>query len=121
MNKRFGLALILAVSGGSLGCHARSAEDYRRDTRALLETRSERIRSCYDSALAADENATGTVVVRFTVAEDTGTITSPSVLPESTAPAPLGECVVQSLEGLALDPADARKGDATFVWEFQTS
>ena len=117
---KFFLASVLAAA---TGCefHARSPEDYRSDTRALLETRSEQIQRCYDDVLAKNPNASGTVVVSFTVMEDSGTIANPRVAPESTAPAPLGECIVKSVDGLALRPPDQRKGEATFVWEFTRS
>ena len=52
--------------------HARSADNYRKDTRALLETKSADIKACFDNVLKKNEKAGGTVVVRFTVQADTG-------------------------------------------------
>ena len=101
--------------------HARSPEEYRRDTRALLDTRKAETQSCYDEALRIDPKAAGTVVVRFTIADGTGAITSAQVLPESTAPAPLGDCVILALHGLTLEPPDEREGHATLVWNFDRS
>lgn len=98
--------------------HARSPEDYASVTRALLETRSEQIQSCYDGVLKSNKDAAGTVVVHFTVKEETGAVTGAEVMPESTAAPELGQCIVSALEGLQLDPPDERQGDATFVWEF---
>ena len=121
MTKPLTIALALSVLASATGCsfHARSPEDYKNDTRAVLETRSTQIQSCYDAALSTDPNAAGNVVVSFTVMEKTGEITDPQVLPESSAPAPLGQCIVEAINGLALQPPDERKGDATFVWEFR--
>jgi hypothetical protein len=115
------LASSLVVLLGASACtfYARGPEDYRKDTRALLETRSAQINTCYDAAKAKDPSARGTVVVRFQVAKDTGAITDPKVLPESTAPAALGQCIVDAIKDLRLEPSDKRVGDATFVWEFK--
>jgi hypothetical protein len=108
----------LALGGCSGSFYARSAEDYRQATRALLETRQDQFKACYDGVIKADPNAGGTVAVHFLVEEKTGKITSPTALPESSAPEPLRACVVQTLDGLALDPPDQRKGDATMLFEF---
>ena len=120
MNTRFvpGL-LILAAGASACSFHARSPEDYQSATRALLETRSGQIKTCYDEVLKQDKDASGTVVVHFTVMPETGDITGAEVTPESTAPAPLGQCIVQAMDGLSLDPPDAREGDATFSWDFE--
>ncbi len=112
----------LAVSflGCSFQYHARDADTYRRDTRALLSTKNADIRACYDQQLKTNENASGDVVVDFKVQEDTGTILNAAVNQErTTAPAALSQCVVDALDGLALDPPDAREGVATFTWEFK--
>lgn len=98
--------------------HARGPDDYREATRAVLETRSEQIQSCYDGVLKSNSDAAGNVVVHFTVKEETGAIVGAEVLAESTAAPEVGECIVQALDGLALDPPDEREGDATFAWEF---
>lgn len=37
----------------------------------------------------------------------------------TTAPAPLGQCVLRAVEGLKLDPGDRMEGHATFVYDFQ--
>jgi TonB family protein len=117
------IAFALLAGAFATGCqfYARGPEDYRKATRTLLETKSSQIDGCFDEVLKKDSKAAGTVVVHFTVAHDTGKVTDAKVLPESTAPAPLGECVVKAVEGLSLDPSDKRDGDATFVWEFQAS
>jgi len=38
---------------------------------------------------------------------------------ETTANEPLQSCVLSQFDGLKLDPADARKGDATYAWAFE--
>lgn len=113
--------LTFVVAAGVLSCefHARSPEDYRQAVRTVIETRNVQIQGCYDDVLKQDSNAAGTVVVHFSVTEDTGSIMKPELTPESTAPQALGQCVVNALAGLTLAPPDAREGDATFVWEFQ--
>jgi hypothetical protein len=111
---------VLALTAGC-SFAARSPDMYRDDTRKVLETRGSQIQSCYDEVLKTDRTAKGSVVVHFSVVEETGVITAPEVLPESTAPAPLSQCVVKALDGLVLDPPDQRKGDATFAWEFNAS
>lgn len=102
------------------GCqfYARSPEDYKNATRGVLETRSAQVQSCYDSVLKKEPAASGNVVVHFTVKEKTGDIVDVEALPSSTAPPEVGQCVVNALQGLTLDPPDQRKGDATFIWEF---
>jgi len=112
--------LCAATLGAGCSFHARDAESYRRETRALLETRNPDIKACYDAALKGGDKPAGLVVVKFTVAKETGKLTGASVVAEqSTAPAGLGECVVKAIDGLTLDPPDARDGDATFQWAFE--
>lgn len=104
------------------GCsfHARDAADYQKVTRELVESKGADIKSCYDSALKVDPKVAGTVVVKFTVQHETGKIANAKVdETSSSAPANLGQCIVNALEGLVLEPPDARDGDATFQWEFQ--
>jgi hypothetical protein len=105
----------LAGCGGT----ARNAETYRADTRQLLDVRSSQLRTCYDEALANDATLAGTVKVHFVVAKKTGAISNVTLDPQSSAPEPVGRCVVQALEGLKLDPADRNEGRATFEYTFQ--
>jgi hypothetical protein len=112
----------LAVALGLLsGCqfYARGPEDYRAVTRELVETRSSKIHDCYEEILKKTPDAAGTVVVRFDLEPKTGKLVAVAVQEESTAPKELGACVVNALEGLALEPPDERKGEATFSWEFK--
>ena len=116
----FSFSLLTAVMAAGCSFHARSAEDYRKATRELLETRNTDIRSCYDAELKKDPKAAGPVVVKFKVQKASGKIADAKVDDvNSTAPATLGQCVVQAIDGLALDPPDEREGDASFQWEFQ--
>lgn len=116
-------ALALSVLGAAAGCefHARSPEDYRSVTRSLIETRTSQIQSCYDDALKTNKEAKGTVTVHFFVQEDSGALDKIEALPSSTAPEALQQCVVTALQGLILQPPDARKGDATFSFEFSAN
>jgi len=113
--------LVLVAFASLCGCqfYARSADDYRKATRDLLETKNADIKSCYDAQLKTNPTQTGKVVVHFTVEKETGKIKGPAVDGSSTAPAELGACVVRAIDGLTLDPPDKRDGDATFSWEFQ--
>jgi len=119
--------LVLATALFALfasGCsfHARDADSYRKATRALLETRSADIKSCYDVELKKDPKVGGKVVVTFTVKKETGTIADVKVVEDkSDAPASLSECVVKAIDGLALEPPDERDGIAQFQWEFQAT
>lgn len=48
---------------------------------------------------------------------DHGKVTNVSA-GSGTAPSALGACVVNAINGLTLDPPDARTGDATFDYAF---
>ncbi len=116
------LVLLASTLGAcSMSYFARSPEDYRVATRALLESKQSDFTRCYEGLLVRTPDAAGTVAVQFVVEEKTGKILTPSSLPESTAPAPLQECVVNGLNGLALDPPDQRKGMATMTFDFGRS
>lgn len=121
MNKNLLSACVL-VALGSSACSfaARSPEMYRDDTQKLLATKSEALKACYDGVLKGDPKAQGSVVVTFEVTEETGEIVNAAVKDDATtAPAPVRDCVVQSLQGLTLAPGDARKGLATFSYDFE--
>jgi hypothetical protein len=110
--------LVAGLGACSFEYHARSPEDYRAATRALLESKQSDFTSCYAGVIKATPEAKGSVAVSFEVEEKTGKIVTPKSLPESTAPQPLQECVVNGLNGLALDPPDQRKGVATMTFDF---
>jgi len=111
-------ALVAGLGACSFEYHARSPEDYRAATRALLESKQSDFTNCYAGVIKATPDAKGSVAVSFEVEEKTGKIVTPKSLPESTAPQPLQECVVNGLNGLALEPPDQRKGVATMTFDF---
>ncbi|MGH1348509.1 MAG: AgmX/PglI C-terminal domain-containing protein [Nannocystales bacterium] len=113
-------SMILASVALSMGCSfiARGEDQYRTDTRALLETRNADVRSCYDKELANNPALSGDVVVNFTVEKKTGAIMNATAAEGSTAPESLQTCVVTAVDGLALTPEDRRDGQATFTYTF---
>lgn len=115
------IASVTLLASFAAGCSfiARGEDQYRTDTRALLETRNDAIRSCYDNALAANPGLSGDVVVQFTVEKKTGTIANATAAEGSTAPTELQDCVVSAVDGLALTPEDRRDGQATFTYTFR--
>lgn len=122
MSRSFTLGGAALIALALAGCqfHARGPEDYRKVTREVLETRNGDIRGCYDKELEKDPKASGTVVVKLTVEKDTGVIKDVRLDEKATtAPKSLGQCVVGALDGLKIDPPDARDGQATFSWELK--
>jgi hypothetical protein len=116
-NKLLSLVAVAALTG--CGFAARSPEMYRDDTQKVLETKNADIKACYDGILKGQPGVGGKVTVKFEVEEDTGKIKNVTVdQPSSNAPPAVGECVKKSLEGLAINPPDARLGQAAFVYEF---
>ena len=116
--------LLLAASAVVPGCScvARDAETYRADTRTVLETRNDAVKTCYDEALKADPALDGNVVVTFKVEKKTGKIIDPKVdSGRTTAPESLGQCIVEAIDGLELDPVDQREGQATMAWTFRAN
>ena len=100
---------------------ARGPARYRDDTRAVLETRNEQIKACYDGRLKSDKDAAGVVVVKFTVQKETGEFTNIELVEDqTTAGERLSACVLEAVQGLKLEPADERDGLATFTWEFKS-
>lgn len=115
-------AVVLVALLGLPACSltARSPEQYRDDTRALLELKTPEIEQCYTTALRAFPSSEGVVTVRVLVENDTGKLTQARVdEARTTAPPGLGECVVRALDGLVLVPPDSRDADATLLWEFR--
>jgi hypothetical protein len=123
MARSIALAPALVCAAGLLSaCAARSPEMYRDDTRRLLETRQTQLTACYDAELQTHPTAEGKVIVRFTIADDTGQIVDPQIDDlQSTPNRSLRGCVLDALKGLKLNHPDSRNGDATFRWEFQLS
>lgn len=121
MQKLTATALLTALTMGSLACSfiARPPEQYRDDTQAVLDAAGGNLKACYDGVIVNDKNAKGTVTVMFSVEAETGIVKNAKVdEANSTAPAPVQDCVLQTLGGLKLDPPDARDGQATFSYQF---
>jgi hypothetical protein len=115
--------LVLGAAITSLaGCtfYARDQKDYRDATTKLLETKSGDIDTCYDAALKATPGVKGKVTVQFNLEEKTGKVVDVKADPARTdAPQALVDCVTTNITGLVLDPADQRKGLATFEYKFE--
>jgi hypothetical protein len=115
-------SLALTISALALSAcsfHARSPEEYRDATAALLATKSADVTACYNTALKQTPGLAGTVTVHFNVEKKTGKLMNvQSFAGAGAAPSPLTDCVSTALGGLALDPPDARTGDATFEYAF---
>ena len=112
---------LVALVAGATGCsfYARSPEDYRDATQALLDTKTQDVKACYDAALKANKELQGRVTVQFTVEAETGKLKDIKVDPAgTTAPGELSTCVSNALGGLALTPPDKRDGVATWVYDF---
>ncbi|MFO7566856.1 MAG: hypothetical protein R6X02_29705 [Enhygromyxa sp.] len=103
--------LCTAVALATTACIARGPDDYRSVTRSLVDTKQAEVERCFD--------APGKVVVNFTVEKKTGKITNATIDEKSsTASAEAGACIVDKIEGLALNEPDMRDGAATFTWVF---
>ncbi len=108
---------LATLSGCSFA--ARSPEMYRDDTKAVLETKNTDIKACYDAVLKSTPGAGGKVTINFEVETDGGKIQNVQVdKANTTAPAPVAECVTKSLTGLVLTPPDKRLGQATWEYNF---
>ena len=118
MTKSFSMLMLLAFAAGC-SFQARSPDEYRDATQALLDTKGADIKTCYDGALKGKSDLAGTVTVHFTVEAETGKLTNISADTAKTqAPDVLTQCVVKSLDGLALAPPDANPGDGSFEYHF---
>lgn len=118
MTKSFGMLMLLALTAGC-SFHARSPDEYRDATQALLDSKSADIKTCYDGVLKGTPGVGGKVTVHFDVLADEGKIANVAVdKAGTTAPDAVAECVKHAIGGLSIDPADARLGQATFVYEF---
>jgi hypothetical protein len=117
-----GLSL-LALAAVGCGGAIRVGDAYRDDTAKLIAAQvNPRVHDCFDGMVKTTPGAkslAGTTTVHFIVSKDTGMITNPTVIPESTTAQPqVAQCVVAALSGIKLDPPDGVDGDATFTWEF---
>lgn len=112
------LLVALVISGCSVSYKLRSPEQYRQDTRNLLESTESSFVNCYEGLLATDGDSSGTVVVSFDVEEETGKFAAVKSLPESTAPNGLQQCVVEGMDGLVLAPPDEKTGKGVMTFDF---
>lgn len=112
--------VLLAALSGSSGCAVRSPEMYRDDTRKLLTSKRPVLTACYDAELQTHPQATGKVIVHFTIERDTGRVLNPRIDDLLSTPnRTLRGCVLDAMRDLVLQPPDDRNGDATFTWEFK--
>jgi len=119
--KKIQLCSVALLATLTFGCsfNARSAEDYASETTALLKTKEAQLKGCYDEVLKTDPKASGIVAVHFTVAPKTGEIKDATIDKDATtAPEALGQCVLDAMAGLKLEPPDAREGKASFSYDF---
>jgi hypothetical protein len=113
-------SLLALALGMTSGCAVRSPEMYRDDTRKLLTAKRPVLAACYDAELQTHNDATGKVIVHFTIERDTGRVLNPRIDDLLSTPnRTLRGCVLDAMHGLVLDPPDERNGDATFTWEFR--
>jgi len=116
------IALLSLMAFGA-GCSfiARDVDTYKKDNRALLETKTPEVKACYDTALAQNPSTSGDVVISYTIEKKTGKLTNVAVLSDkTTAPEGLQNCVMSALEGLKLARPDQRDGQVqSFTWSFQ--
>jgi hypothetical protein len=118
MLKSFSISSLAVVVGGC-SFYARSPEQYRDDTSNVLSTKTAELNACYDTVVKTEPTAAGKVTVLFTVEKKTGTIGNVAADPaRTTAPQSLISCVVTAINGLVLNPADQRTGNATFEYDF---
>ncbi|HEX2735198.1 MAG TPA: hypothetical protein VHM70_26525 [Polyangiaceae bacterium] len=119
-NRLGGFVALTIASSALFACtyYARGPEDFRKDTRALVEPKAPEIRACYEKLLKKDEKLKGTVAVQFLIKKKTGEFSDVKVAGD--APDSLKKCVVKVFEGLKLEPVDERDGRGEFVYEFKS-
>lgn len=116
------MTVVASVAMSACTFYARDADEYRRVTRELVDTRGGDIKDCYEVVLETNEAVSGSVVVNFTVEKKTGKLTQLAWDKNRTSVSEgLATCVVGALEGLELDPQDQRDGVATFSYTFRNN
>lgn len=121
MKKTFAIVGLLSAATMLNACagEARDPSQFTTDTEALLATRSDQIKACYDQILTTDSAVGGSVAISFTIEKKTGAFLNVALVPEkTTAPKALADCVVNAVGGLVLTPPDLQQGDGTFSWLF---
>ena len=117
--RTLGVALLAGSAVALSACAVRSPEMYRDDTRKLLTGKRSVLEACYDAELQTHPQATGKVIVHFTIERDTGRVLNPKIDDLLSTPnRTLRGCVLDAMRGLVLSPPDERNGDATFTWDF---
>jgi hypothetical protein len=112
-------SMLAAGTGCNGGFSLRSPDQYGKDSQALIDGKKAEMQACYDGVLKTTPGAAGKVTVKFTWEKSSGKIMNVAADPAgSTAPAPVQECVVKSLQGLVLNPGDAKQGDGTWSVDF---
>lgn len=110
---------LVGLSSFATGCAYRDAKMWQDDTTKALVTKNNEIKACYDGVLKGSPGAGGRVTVTFDVETEEGKIVNVKVdEANTTAPAPVAECVTKNIGGLTVPPPDKRTGQATFVYEF---
>lgn len=109
----------LAFGAGCAG-QLRKPDEYRDEVAAVLATRADRVKACWDAELVRNPAAYGRVVLGFRVAKKTGAFERMDPIRErTTASDTVTMCVVAAVSGLTIDPPDAREAEATFEWSFR--
>lgn len=115
--------LSLMVCAASSGCavNVRDADQFEKDTGALLASKNDQVKQCYEQALKSDPKLGGNVGVHFMIQKETGKVVDAKVDPAlTTAPDSLQQCVTSALDGLVLAPPDdGNDGLGTWVYEFK--
>ena len=118
MRSLYRIAVCLAAAGCA---HARTPDAYRADTDTALATKADDIKACYNKVLAKTPTAAGRVTVTFAVEAKTGRVTDPKLdSSQTTAPDDVSQCVLAAIPALSITPADPKRGQATWSWEFAT-
>lgn len=113
--------LLIASLATMTGCGfaARSPEMFRDDTKTVLETKNNDIRACYDGVLKGTPGVGGKVTIKFDIETEAGKLVNVTVdKANTTAPDAVSECVTKNVAGLSIAPPDKRKGEGTWVYEF---
>lgn len=115
-------ASLIGIALASTACShvGRDTAAYERDTSALLDTRAQELRACYDAELARNRDLVGKLTVKFRVEKGTGKLVALEWdRNRSTVSEALATCVVSALRGLELDEPDRREGIATYTYAFR--
>ena len=73
------MTVVASVAMSACTFYARDADEYRRVTRELVDTRGGDIKDCYEVVLETNEAVSGSVVVNFTVEKKTGKLMNPQI------------------------------------------